>query len=87
VKYLILIASLILAGCVDESRKEILTYSQLYDYPVRCDLAKEQLEELRYTQKMKNFPEDPDHIKTELDREFNSRLKATIWWFTYSCNQ
>lgn len=86
-KYFILLVALVLAGCVDEPNRRVLTYTELYDYPVNCDRSREQLAELHYTQKVKNFPEDPELIQNELDRAYNSRLKATIWWFAYSCNQ
>lgn len=88
-KYTILIVAFLLAGCVDSSNanSKVLTYTELYDYPVNCDRSREQLAELHYNQKLKRFPEDPEMIKNELDRAYNSRLKATIWWFAYSCNQ
>jgi hypothetical protein len=87
VKYILLSVAILLAGCVDEPNRRVLTYTELYDYPVDCDRSREQLAELHYSQKVKNFPEDPELIRTELDRAYNSRLKATIWWFAYSCNQ
>ena len=86
-KYLLILLAILLTGCVDDTSKRVLTYRELLDYPVNCNFAKEQLEELHYTQKVKHFPEDPDLINNDLDRAFNSRLKATIWWFAYSCNQ
>lgn len=86
-KYLIVLVAFVLAGCVEDSNRRVLSYSELYDYPVDCSRAKEQLAELHYNQKIKNFPEDPDLIRNELDKAYNSRLKATIWWFAYSCNQ
>jgi hypothetical protein len=89
VKYAVLLIALFcLAGCDNQGNFEVgpLTYQQLVDYPVSCDLADQQLAELKKVQDLKNFNEDPDHL-TEVDRAYNSRLKATIWWYTYRCAQ
>lgn len=75
---------LTLAGCGAEARSPILSYEELVNYPSRCDMAVEQLQELRKIQKLKNFKEDPDDLN-ETDRAYNSRLKATIWWYAYRC--
>ena len=75
-----------LIGCTDAgtSRPKILTYDELVNYPKKCSQSKVQLTELRYIQKIKNFDPDPEKL-AEPDRIYNSRLKATIWWYTYSC--
>jgi hypothetical protein len=62
----------------------MLTYDQLVNYPSQCEKAKEQLAELRAIQRIKNFAQDPDALD-EADRAYNSRLKATIWWYTWKC--
>ena len=79
----ILFAAVILAGCTDTS---VMTYEQLVKYPVQCAKADEQLKELRKVQAIKNFDSDPDNLNED-DRAYNSRLKATIWWFAYSCGK
>jgi hypothetical protein len=65
---------------------QILSYEQLLDYPNQCALADQQLKQLRWIQRAKNFDPDPDNL-TEADRLYNSRLKATIWWYAYTCNK
>jgi len=81
----ILIALLILAGCDSNSTKE-LTYQELVNYPASCDRAESQLAELKALQERKNFDPDPDNLD-DADRAYNSRLKATIWWFSYRCDK
>jgi hypothetical protein len=77
----------VLVGCTDAKPvSKLLTYEQLVDYPADCEKSKEQLEQLRYIQTVKNFNPDPDKLN-ENDRAYNSRLKATIWWYTYRCEQ
>ena len=75
-----------LAGCDVNTGYGSLTYEQLVNFPVNCSKSEAQLERLRFTQKVKNFSKDIDAL-SEDDRAFNSRLKATIWWFEYSCNK
>lgn len=64
----------------------LLSYEQLVDYPNQCALADQQLKQLRYIQQVKKFDPDPDMLN-ETDRAYNSRLKATIWWYAYRCNK
>ena len=64
----------------------VLTYQQLVDYPVDCKLKDEQLAELLAVQKAKNFNPDSDEL-IEADYHYNSRLKATIWYYAYGCEQ
>jgi len=63
-----------------------MTYDELYNYPNNCELKVEQLKELQYVQRVKNFNPDITQLSAE-DRTYNSRLKATIWWYTYRCDQ
>ena len=81
-KKILILAILLLPGCDGNSR--MLTYEQLVNYPSQCSKAKEQLAELRIIQRIKNFAQDPDELN-EYDRAYNSRLKATIWWYTWKC--
>jgi hypothetical protein len=78
----LLILAILLSGCNSDAR--MLTYEQLVNYPSDCSKAKTQLAELRAIQKIKNFAQDPDELN-EADRAYNSRLKATIWWYTWKC--
>lgn len=64
----------------------VLTYQQLVDYPVDCKLKDKQLAELLAVQKIKNFNPDSDEL-SEADYHYNSRLKATIWYYAYGCEQ
>jgi hypothetical protein len=62
----------------------VMTYQELVDYPMDCAGKEQQLAELRKLQATKNFDPDPD-LLNESDHAFNSRLKATIWWYAYRC--
>jgi hypothetical protein len=64
----------------------IMTYQELVDYPMDCNFKDLQLIELKNLQTVKNFDPDPDLLE-DSDRAFNSRLKATIWWYAYRCDQ
>ncbi len=68
------------------AKTKVMTYQELYDYPVDCSIKDRQLKELRELQNYLNFDPDPDHLG-EFDRAYNSRLKSTIWWYAYRCNQ
>jgi hypothetical protein len=89
-KYALVVLALVLAGCSDRGDSEytptVMTYQQLVDYPVSCELADKQLWELERLQEQKGFDSDPDKLSEE-DRIFNSRLKATIWWYAYRCEK
>jgi len=63
-----------------------LTYQQLVDYPANCDKKEQQLKELHQLQQNKNFNPDPEQLSDD-DRAYNSRLKATIWWYAYGCEK
>lgn len=63
-----------------------MSYEQLENYPTQCAKATEQLKELKTLQQYKAFNSDPDKLN-ETDRAYNSRLKATIWWYAYRCNR
>lgn len=83
VGFLILIA--LLSQCTGgSSDSKVLTYEQLVAYPSSCAKATEQLKELGNIQRIKNFPADPDDMN-DADRLYNGRLKATIWWYAYTC--
>jgi len=65
---------------------QIMSYDQLVKYQPSCELKDKQLAELHQLQKIKNFKSDPDDL-SDADRAYNSRLKATIWWYSYRCKQ
>jgi hypothetical protein len=86
-----LVVLLALAGCqpsanVSTDAPKIMTYQELVDYPVDCKFKETQVAELKQLQVVKNFNSDPDLLNEE-DHDFNSRLKATIWWYVYRCDQ
>jgi Tfp pilus assembly protein PilP len=83
-RILALISVLALSGCIEST--QVMSYEQLVKYPVQCAKADEQLKELRQVQAIKNFNPDPDSLNED-DRAYNSRLKATIWWYAYSCDK
>jgi hypothetical protein len=88
VKYLLILAVAVLVGCSDaRPANPMLTYEQLKSFQVDCEKKEEQLKQLNYIKARKNFPENPEDITDEMDRAYNSRLKATIWWYTYRCEQ
>jgi|APGre2960657373_1045057.scaffolds.fasta_scaffold46356_2 hypothetical protein len=83
----LLVVALLLVGCDSQSTtSKVMTYSELYDYPVSCSLKDIQLKELTALQRQLNFDPDPDML-SEFNRAYNSRLKATIWWYAYRCDQ
>lgn len=67
-------------------QNKILSYQQLVNYPVDCKLKDEQLAELLTIQKIKNFNPNSDEL-SEDDYHYNSRLKATIWYYAYGCEK
>ena len=84
---------LALAGCQPSvgvhqtvAKSKVMTYQELVDYPGTCESKEQQLAELKQLQAIKNFNPDPD-LLNEDDHAFNSRLKATIWWFAYRCEE
>ena len=81
---LILVLLLVSLTACKETSSRVMTYQQLVDYPSSSDRAREQLKELKELQRTKNFAEDIE-LLNENDRAYNSRLKATIWWYTWKC--
>ena len=65
---------------------KILSLEELRSYPVDCKLKNKQLAYLQQIQQIKNFNSDPDSL-SNLDKAYNSRLKATIWWFYFGCEK
>ena len=82
-RLLLVIAMLVLSGC-GETR--ILSYDELVHFKTSCTNKEAELKQLRAIQQVKNFAQDPDDLNEE-DRAYNSRLKATIWWYTTECNR
>lgn len=84
-KHLIAIAVVLLVGCSNSNSAD-LTYEELIHYHTDCKLAGSQLDRLKQIQRNKNFDPDPDKLN-DADRAYNARLKATIWWYSYSCDK
>lgn len=89
-KKLILISALVLAGCNNAASGppplKMLTYQELVDFEAKCELASKQQPMLKAILERKNFDPDPDNLSDD-DKAYNSRLKATIWWYEYRCKQ
>lgn len=87
-KKLILISALVLAGCNNSSSGspayKILSYEELVDFQTSCTAKDKQQAHLKYILDYKNFNPDPDKLNDD-DRAYNSRLKATLWWYEYRC--
>lgn len=71
----------ILSGCDSAP-----SYDELVKFNAQCSKADTQLAYLRSIQRAKNFNLDPDQLN-DSDRAYNSRLKATIWWYAYKCGK
>lgn len=67
-------------------QKEEMTLEELEAYPYNCKDKDSQLKELLDLQKRKNFDSNPDNLEL-YDRAYNGRLKATIWWYAYRCEE
>lgn len=88
-KLLPLVLVLLLTACdIDRnySSQYLLTYEQLASYPKSCEKASVQKEELRILSDLKNFKDAPEEL-SEGDRKYNTKLKDTIWWYSYNCEQ
>lgn len=81
----LLVLALLLVGCKETSSR-VPTYDELVNYPSQCAKADRQLRELKEIQRIKNFDQDPDNL-APADRAYNSRLKASIWWYSYRCEK
>jgi outer membrane murein-binding lipoprotein Lpp len=84
-KYALVLCAMLLAGCIDQARPAVLSYDQLLEFIPDCENKQDQLKQLKYIQTVKKFPENPEDIRDETARAYNSRLKAIIWWYTYRC--
>lgn len=84
-KYALLLTALLLTACQDD-RPRVPTYKELVEYKTDCTQAPKQLAYLRWVQDEKAFDSNPENLE-EVDRVYNSRLKSTIWWYSYSCEQ
>jgi hypothetical protein len=71
---------------ISDSGPKVLSFKELKNYPSQCAKADSQLAELKRIQQLKNFDSDPDNLDED-DRDYNSRLKSTIWWYAYKCNK
>ena len=89
-KKLIFLSALVLVGCNNETSGppsfRMLTYDELVAFEPSCNKANTEQPMLKSILERKNFDTDPDNLNPE-DRAYNSRLKATIWWYEYRCKQ
>jgi hypothetical protein len=76
---------MMLVGCVEDTHPAVLSYEKLMEFIPSCEHKTTQLRQMKYIQTVKRYPANPEDIKNELDRSYNSRLKAIIWWYTYRC--
>jgi hypothetical protein len=86
-KKLILISAIALAGCNNSASTptyKILSYNELVEFTTSCEAATDQQAHLQYILERKGFNPDPDKLNAD-DRAYNSRLKATLWWYEYRC--
>jgi hypothetical protein len=83
-KRLVLIAAIVLTGCSDQTY--IPSYDELVKFRTSCSNKDAELKKLRTIQQYKNFAQDPDELSEE-DRAYNSKLKSTIWWYTWNCHE
>jgi len=89
-KYLAILALVILAGCNSEARENpnssLVTFEELQRAKPTCSNRKIQQARLRETIKYYNLGGDPDTMD-ESTRAFNSVLKSTLWWYEANCNE
>lgn len=71
---------------IQQPQVKLPSYEELRRYPANCGQRVRQLAELRNLQQIKNFDPDPDKL-SDADREYNSRLKAIIWWYSLHCSK
>jgi len=85
-KYIAIVLVLALVGCTEDQAAPVkdLSYQELKALPINCQLADQQLDLLKSLQKLKNFESDPDKL-SEVNRAYNSELKARIWWYSLRC--
>ena len=82
----IALAVAVLYPVVAFAETKIPSLEELRSYAVDCKLKEKQLAHLRQIQQIKNFNSNPDTLDA-YDRAYNSRLKATIWWFYFGCEK
>lgn len=82
-KYILLVC-MFLGGC----DSNLLSPTDIENLKKSCDatIASSQLEKLKHTQKVMNFNSDPDTLP-EYNRNYNSLIKESIWWYAYTCNK
>jgi len=87
-KKLIILTAIALAGCNNSGGTttgyKILSYDELVNFDTSCESAKTQQAHLKYILDYKRFDPNPDRLNDD-DRAYNSRLKATLWWYEYRC--
>lgn len=88
-KYLAILALVILAGCNSEAKENtssLVTFNELKRSKPTCENRKLQQARLKETIEYHNLGGEPDNMD-EQTRAFNSVLKATLWWYEANCNE
>lgn len=71
---------------VSRATVAVPSYEELVQYTMSCERADEQLSYLKSVKSYLKLDVDPDALNDN-DRIYNSRLKATIWWYAYTCGK
>jgi hypothetical protein len=89
-KYLAILALVILVGCnseaKDNTKTSLVTFDELQRTKPTCATRKLQQDRLRETISYYNLGGEPDNMD-EQKRAFNGVLKATLWWYEANCNE
>ena len=89
-KYLAILALVILAGCNSQAGeradRSLVTFDELKQTKPNCADRKVQQTRLRKTIEHYNLGGEPDTLD-EQTRAFNGVLKATFWWYEANCNE
>mgnify|MGYP006266499117 CR=1 FL=1 len=88
-RYLVLVLALTLAACdgaqpQDVLKKTELSFDDLERLPTDCSRKDSVQKKLKFILATKNFDPNPDNLDT-VERAYQSKAKATYWWYEYSC--
>lgn len=88
-KYSIILCAVLVAGCHNSNSTttsyKMLSYDELVNFETKCEDSQNQQAHLKYILERKRFDSNPDRLNDD-DRAYNSRLKATLWWYEYRCS-
>jgi len=88
-RYLVLILALTLAACdaaepTDVLKKQELSFADLEKLPTDCSRKVLVQDKILKILRFKNFNPNPDLLQ-DIERAYQSKLKATYYWYEYSC--